>query len=416
MAFVGIETEIIILACVFGFIMAWGIGANDVANAFGTSVGSGAITLRTALLIACIFEFSGAYLAGGEVTDTIRKGIIDSEEFIGKSDVLVFGMMSALLAAGLWLFLASTLGWPVSTTHSIIGGIVGFSIIGLSFNAVNWQAVSSIATTWVLSPILSGVLAYFVFKSIKFLILDTENPFNNALKFSPIYLFFVGFIISMLTFLKGLKHVGIDLSFDEAILFSSLFAVGITIIGFLLLKTSNINKQKDASIESFFAILVIFTACAMAFAHGSNDVANAVGPLAAVVNTVSQNNSLDNEIAITSWILLLGSIAIVIGLLTYGFRVIGTVGKGITKITPSSGFAAELSAATIVVLSSSYGFPVSTTHTLVGAIIGIGLVNSSRNLDWSKVVQIFTGWIVTIPIGGILSILIFYIFKSIYSF
>ena len=416
MAFVGIETEIIILACVFGFIMAWGIGANDVANAFGTSVGSGAITLRTALLIACIFEFSGAYLAGGEVTDTIRKGIIDSEQFIGKSDVLVFGMMSALLAAGLWLFLASTLGWPVSTTHSIIGGIVGFSIIGLSFNAVNWQAVSSIATTWVLSPILSGVLAYFVFKSIKFLILDTENPFNNTLKFSPRYLFFVGVIISMLTFLKGLKHVGIDLDFAEAAFFSFLFAIGITIIGLLLLKTSNISKQKDASIESFFAILVIFTACAMAFAHGSNDVANAVGPLAAVVNTVSQNDSLNNEIAVTSWILLLGSIAIVIGLLTYGFRVIGTVGKGITKITPSSGFAAELSAATIVVLSSSYGFPVSTTHTLVGAIIGIGLVNSSRNLDWSNVVQIFSGWIVTIPVGGILSILIFYIFKSIYSF
>jgi|TARA_A200000113_G_scaffold159050_1_gene143769 PiT family inorganic phosphate transporter len=416
MAFVGIETEIIILACVFGFIMAWGIGANDVANAFGTSVGSGAITLRTALLIACIFEFSGAYLAGGEVTDTIRKGIIDSEQFIGKSDVLVFGMMSALLAAGLWLFLASTLGWPVSTTHSIIGGIVGFSIIGLSFNAVNWEAVSSIATTWVLSPILSGVLAFFVFKSIKFLILDTENPFSNTLKFSPIYLFFVGFVISMLTFLKGLKHVGIDLDFAEAAFFSFLFAIGITIIGLLLLKTSNISKQKDASIESFFAILVIFTACAMAFAHGSNDVANAVGPLAAVVNTVSQNDSLNNEIAVTSWILLLGSIAIVIGLLTYGFRVIGTVGKGITKITPSSGFAAELSAATIVVLSSSYGFPVSTTHTLVGAIIGIGLVNSSRNLDWSNVVQIFSGWIVTIPVGGILSILIFYIFKSIYSF
>ena len=396
--------------------MAWGIGANDVANAFGTSVGSGAITLRTALLIACIFEFSGAYLAGGEVTDTIRKGIIDSEQFIGKSDVLVFGMMSALLAAGLWLFLASTLGWPVSTTHSIIGGIVGFSIIGLSFNAVNWEAVSSIATTWVLSPILSGVLAFFVFKSIKFLILDTENPFSNTLKFSPIYLFFVGFVISMLTFLKGLKHVGIDLDFAEAAFFSFLFAIGITIIGLLLLKTSNISKQKDASIESFFAILVIFTACAMAFAHGSNDVANAVGPLAAVVNTVSQNDSLNNEIAVTSWILLLGSIAIVIGLLTYGFRVIGTVGKGITKITPSSGFAAELSAATIVVLSSSYGFPVSTTHTLVGAIIGIGLVNSSRNLDWSNVVQIFSGWIVTIPVGGILSILIFYIFKSIYSF
>ena len=208
MAFVGIETEIIILACVFGFIMAWGIGANDVANAFGTSVGSGAITLRTALLIACIFEFSGAYLAGGEVTDTIRKGIIDSEQFIGKSDVLVFGMMSALLAAGLWLFLASTLGWPVSTTHSIIGGIVGFSIIGLSFNAVNWEAVSSIATTWVLSPILSGVLAFFVFKSIKFLILDTENPFSNTLKFSPIYLFFCWFCNFHADLFKRIKTRG----------------------------------------------------------------------------------------------------------------------------------------------------------------------------------------------------------------
>ena len=200
------------------------------------------------------------------------------------------------------------MGWLVSSTHSIIGGIVGFSIIGLSFNAVNWEAVSSIATTWVLSPILSGVLAFFVFKSIKFLILDTENPFSNTLKFSPIYLFFVGVVISMLTFLKGLKHVGIDLDFAEAAFFSFLFAIGITIIGLLLLKTSNISKQKDASIESFFAILVIFTACAMAFAHGSNDVANAVGPLAAVVNTVSQNDSLNNEIAVTSWILLLLSL------------------------------------------------------------------------------------------------------------
>ena len=416
MAFVGIETEIIILACVFGFIMAWGIGANDVANAFGTSVGSGAITLRTALLIACIFEFAGAYLAGGEVTDTIRKGIIDAEEFTGKSDVLVFGMLSALLAAGTWLFLASALGWPVSTTHSIVGGIIGFSIIGLSFNAVNWQAVSSIATTWVLSPLLSGLLAYFVFKSIKFLILDTDNPFLNTLKYSPIYLFFVGFVISMLTFLKGLKHVGIDLNFEYAFLLSAAFGIMLTLVGIILLRASNIMKQKDANIESFFAILVIFTACAMAFAHGSNDVANAVGPLAAVINTVSVENSVNNQTSITSWILLLGSIGIIIGLLTMGFRVIGTVGKGITKITPSSGFAAELSAATIVVLSSSYGFPVSTTHTLIGAIIGIGLVRSSKSMDWSKVVQIFSGWIVTIPVGGFLSIIIFLIFKSIYSF
>ena len=172
MAFVGIETEIIILACVFGFIMAWGIGANDVANAFGTSVGSGAISLKTALLIACIFEFAGAFLAGGEVTDTIRKGIIESDQFTNNSDVLVFGMMSALLSAGIWLFVASALGWPVSTTHSIIGAIIGFTVVGLSFDAVNWQRVSEIGTTWILSPVFSALVAFVLFKSIRFLILD----------------------------------------------------------------------------------------------------------------------------------------------------------------------------------------------------------------------------------------------------
>ena len=416
MAFVGIETEIIILACVFGFIMAWGIGANDVANAFGTSVGSGAISLKTALLIACIFEFAGAFLAGGEVTDTIRKGIIDSDQFTNNSDVLVFGMMSALLSAGIWLFVASALGWPVSTTHSIIGAIIGFTVVGLSFDAVNWQSVSEIGTTWILSPVFSALVAFVLFKSIRFLILDSRDPFSNTMKFSPIYLFFMGFVIAMLTFTKGLKHVGLDFSFYESIIYSSLVGLVIVFAGILLLRSNKPGKDENMSIESFFGMLVIFTACSIAFAHGSNDVANAVGPLAAVINTVSYNSSVDSQTAVTTGVLLLGSVGIVIGLITFGYRVIGTVGKGITKITPSSAFAANLATAFVVILSSGYGFPVSTTHTLIGAVIGVGLVNSSKSLSWGKVGQIFSGWIITIPIGAILSILIFLVFKAIYSF
>ena len=416
MAFVGIETEIIILACVFGFIMAWGIGANDVANAFGTSVGSGAISLKTALLIACIFEFAGAFLAGGEVTDTIRKGIIDSDQFTNNSDVLVFGMMSALLSAGIWLFVASALGWPVSTTHSIIGAIIGFTVVGLSFDAVNWQRVSEIGTTWFLSPVFSALVAFVLFKSIRFLILDSKDPFSNTMKFSPIYLFFMGFVIAMLTFTKGLKHVGLDFSFYEAIIYSSLVGLVIVFAGIFLLRSNKPGKDENMSIESFFGMLVIFTACSIAFAHGSNDVANAVGPLAAVINTVSYNSSVDSQTAVTTGVLLLGSVGIVIGLITFGYRVIGTVGKGITKITPSSAFAANLATAFVVILSSGYGFPVSTTHTLIGAVIGVGLVNSSKSLSWGKVGQIFSGWIITIPIGAILSILIFLVFKAIYSF
>ena len=416
MAFVGIETEIIILACVFGFIMAWGIGANDVANAFGTSVGSGAISLKTALLIACIFEFAGAFLAGGEVTDTIRKGIIDSDQFTNNSDVLVFGMMSALLSAGIWLFVASALGWPVSTTHSIIGAIIGFTVVGLSFDAVNRQRVSEIGTTWILSPVFSALVAFVLFKSIRFLILDSRDPFSNTMKFSPIYLFFMGFVIAMLTFTKGLKHVGLDFSFYESIIYSSLVGLVIVFAGILLLRSNKPGKDENMSIESFFGMLVIFTACSIAFAHGSNDVANAVGPLAAVINTVSYNSSVDSQTAVTTGVLLLGSVGIVIGLITFGYRVIGTVGKGITKITPSSAFAANLATAFVVILSSGYGFPVSTTHTLIGAVIGVGLVNSSKSLSWGKVGQIFSGWIITIPIGAILSILIFLVFKAVYSF
>jgi PiT family inorganic phosphate transporter len=222
--------------CVFGFFMAWGIGANDVANAMGTSVGARALTLSQAILVACIFEFAGAYLAGGEVTSTIRKGIIDPELLADSPDLLVFGMMASLLAAGTWLLIASFKGWPVSTTHSIVGAIVGFAAVGISFDAVSWSKVSSIVSSWVVSPLMAGTISFLIFRSVQNLILNTEHPFDNAKKYVPFYMFFVGFVISMVTFLKGLKHVGLSLNFQESLIYSILIGVGISLLGSLFLR------------------------------------------------------------------------------------------------------------------------------------------------------------------------------------
>ena len=277
----------LITGCVFGFFMAWGIGANDVANAMGTSVGARALTLFQAILVACIFEFAGAYLAGGEVTSTIRKGIIDPNILSGSPDLLIYGMLSSLLAAGLWLLIASYYGWPVSTTHSIVGAIVGFAAVGISINAVEWNKVTTIASSWVVSPLLAGTISFLIFKSVQILILDTDDPFAKAKKYVPGYMFLVGFVIAMVTFLKGLKHVGFDLSFQQSIIFSTAFGIVIALLGIAFLRrVENVSKQRGDvvfdGVERVFAVLMVFTACAMAFAHGSNDVANAVGPLVCI--------------------------------------------------------------------------------------------------------------------------------------
>ena len=419
MAFVGIETEIIILACVFGFIMAWGIGANDVANAFGTSVGSGAISLKTALLIACIFEFAGAYLAGGEVTSTIRKGIIDPNLLQDTPDLLVFGMLAALLAAGTWLLIASSRGWPVSTTHSIVGAIVGFAAVGISVDAVSWSKVGSIVSSWVISPLMSGTIAFLIFISVQKLILNTDKPFENAKKYVPGYMFLVGFVIAMVTLLKGLKHIGLSLSFQESLTYSIVIGFVIAMIGtFFLRKIENTTQQRGDvtfdGVEKVFAVLMVFTACAMAFAHGSNDVANAVGPLAAIASVVQSGGEIAAKSSMPWWILLLGATGIVAGLATLGYKVIETVGRNITELTPSRGFAAELAAATTVVLASGTGLPISTTHTLVGAVLGVGLARGLSAVDFSVVGRIIVSWVVTLPVGAGLSIFFFFTLKGIF--
>ena len=411
---------LLIAGCIFGFFMAWGIGANDVANAMGPSVGAKALTLAQAILVACIFEFAGAYLAGGEVTSTIRKGIIDPVLLADSPELLVFGMMSSLLAAGVWLIIASFKGWPVSTTHSIVGAIVGFAAVGISVDSVSWSKVISIVSSWVISPILAGAISYLIFKSVQNLILNTEHPFDNAKKYVPGYIFLVGFIISMVTLLKGLTHVGLTLNFQESLIYSILIGVGIALLGSLILKRveNTYEKRGDVvfdGVEKVFGVLMVFTACAMAFAHGSNDVANAVGPLAAIVSVIQSGGEIASESTMPWWILLLGGVGIVLGLAMLGYRVIETVGRNITELTPSRGFAAVLAAAATVVLGSGTGLPLSTTHTLVGAVLGVGLARGISAIDLGVVGRIIISWVVTLPVGAGLSILFFFTLKGIFS-
>jgi len=413
---------LLILACIFGLFMAWGVGANDVANAMGTSVGSGALTIKQAIIIAMVFEFLGAYLAGGEVTSTIRKGIVDLDQLADTPELLVFGMMSALLAAGTWLLIASIKGWPVSTTHSIVGAIVGFAAVGISNDAVAWAKVGKIVASWVVSPVLAGTMSYILFRSVQNLILNTENPFANAKKYVPIYMFAVGFLMAMVTLLKGLKHVfkdmGFQLSFLESMGIAALIGIAVALLGVYLLskiKEDKTNSNRFASVESVFAVLMVFTACAMAFAHGSNDVANAVGPLAAIASVISTGGEVAAKSVMPSWILLLGGAGIVVGLATYGWKVIATIGKKITELTPSRGFAAELAAAGTVVLASGTGLPVSTTHTLVGAVLGVGLARGIGALNLGVIGTIFMSWVITLPAGAGLAIVFFYFFKGVFG-
>jgi PiT family inorganic phosphate transporter len=413
-------TFFLVVACVFGFFMAWGIGANDVANAMGTSVGTRALTLFQAILVACVFEFAGAYLAGGEVTSTIRKDIIDPTILSGSPDLLVYGMLASLLAAGTWLFIASYNGWPVSTTHSIVGAIVGFAAVGISIDSVNWSVVTIIASSWVVSPFVAGSLSFLLFKSVQALILNSGDPFINAKKYVPGYMFLVGFIIAMVTSLKGLKHVGLDFSFQESLISSLVVGLAVAILGVAFLRNiKDIPKPKGDrvfdGVERIFAVLMVITACAMAFAHGSNDVANAIGPLAAVVSIVQTGGEITAKSSLPWWILLLGGLGIVAGLMMLGYRVIETVGKNITELTPSRGFAATLAAATTVVLASGTGIPISTTHALVGAVLGVGLARGISSVNAGVVGRIIISWIITLPVGAGLSVVFFYVFKSIFS-
>jgi len=411
---------LLILACVFGFFMAWGIGANDVANAVGTSVGSKALSIRNAIIIAAIFESLGAILAGGQVADTIRSGIIDPSMFSANPEVLVYGMLASLLAAGTWLLLASCFGWPVSTTHSIVGAIIGFGLLKLGADAVAWNVVGQIVASWVITPVVAGIIGYLCFASLMRLILNKSDPLKYAKRYLPYYIFFIALVISLVTVLKGLKHLNLMLDFKLSVILSIGVSLFVMFVGTISLRHLNqrdiIGLKKRKQLERIFAVLLVFSACATAFAHGSNDIANAIGPLAAIVNIVRSGGDVTANYPLPIWILFFGAVGVLTGLATYGYKVIATIGTGITELTPSRGFAASLATASTVVIASGIGVPISTTHTLVGAILGVGFARGIYAINLSMIRNIFVSWLITIPAGAIFAMVYYRIISGLFAF
>lgn len=407
---------ILISAAMLGFFAAYGVGANDVANAMGTSVGSKVLTIKQAVLIAAIFEFLGAFLAGGGVTQTIRKGVIDPALFDANLEILIYGMISALFAAGTWLLIASLRGWPVSTTHTIVGAIVGFGIYALGFDKINWSVVSNIGLSWITSPLSSAIVAALFYYICKELILKENTKYRLII--INFFVFLAGFAIALITVTKGLKNIfkqqDLILTFGDSAFYSAIAALVFTGIFYIFSRARLSNTS--GSQESQFAYLMVFTSCAVAFAHGSNDVANAIGPLAAIHQATNQilGNAVSPDTPL--WILFLGAAGIVIGLATLGYRVMKTIGEKIVKLTPSKGFAAQLAAALTVVLASQLDMPVSTTHTLVGAVIGIGLVEGISTINVKSVNSIFLSWVITLPAGALLSIIFLEIFLNLFTY
>jgi PiT family inorganic phosphate transporter len=422
--------DIIIIAIIslLGLYMAWNIGANDVANSMADAVGSGALSVKQAVIAAGICEFAGAVLVGSHVTDTIRKGIVDPSALASMpgmlegepAALLVIGMSAALISAAIWLNFATWTGMPVSTTHSIVGAVAGFGIVAAGIGSVNWGKMGQIVASWFISPLAGGLMAFILFKIISKTILGQEKPVKAAIKITPYIVFFLAMVVTLATIYKGFKHVlkGVDWLTDTHTLF---IALAISVISTI---ASRIHVRKKLSgkdilplpaqleqVEEVYVPLVIISSCAVAFAHGANDVANSVGPLAAVAN-ILKTGSVEMNVPVPMWILVLGGIGIVIGLGTYGYRVMATVGTKITEITPTRGVAADIAATATVLVCTRMKLPVSTTHTLVGAIMGIGLARGLSGIDSRIAKKIFKSWIITVPAAAILCIALFLIGRA----
>lgn len=466
------ELEVIlkILVLVIGFYMAWNIGANDVSNAMGTSVGSGALTLRRAVIIAAIFEFSGAFFVGSNVSETVQRGLIDTDMFITEPIILILGMSAALFGTSIWLQVASYFGWPVSTTHAIVGAILGFGCVVGGVDAVQWGETGAIALSWVISPLASAIVSYFIFTVLQKNILYAMNPIEATKKLMPFLVFIVFSTFTLCLLFNGLENLHLSISSSKALgiaFIVGLVASGISYlfmrkisqpdtanrppslyspqavvslekaikhlqrvhavsddavhdkVGSLLSEVRTLSKQlhKETgfadrtsdyhTVEKMFVYLQILTACYVAFSHGANDVANAIGPVAAVLDVI-KNGTISNAATIPSWLLVFGGLGIVIGLATWGWRVIQTIGKKITELTPTRGFSAEFGAATTILIASKLGLPISTTHCLVGAVLGVGLAKGIRALNLNVLRDIALSWVITIPASALMSIAIFY--------
>jgi len=403
---------LIISAVVIAAYMAWNIGANDVANSMGCAVGSKALTIFWAVVLAGICNFCGAVLVGGHVTDTVRKGIIDTQAFTDNPLILAQGMVCAILAAALWLNVASYFGMPVSTTHSIVGAIVGFGILSAGLGYIHWAKLGQIVASWFISPLAGGAMAFIIFKLISRHILSSEKPTMAARKGIPVCVFVVFTTIILAIIYKGLKNLHLDLSAPSAIALSILGGLSAAGVSTLLVRRNrNCNDelpldQQLMQVEKTFAVLVIISSCTVAFAHGANDVANAIGPLAAVAEII-KTNSIPGKVPVSTWFLVLGGFGITTGLATFGYRVMRLVGTKVTEITPSRGVAADLAGMVTVLACSKMGLPISTTHTLVGAIIGVGLARGITAIDRKVVGSIFVSWLATVPIAAVLTVVLY---------
>ncbi|MGK5594331.1 MAG: inorganic phosphate transporter [Parachlamydiaceae bacterium] len=470
------DSILVFIILIAGFYMAWNIGANDVANAMGTSVGSGALRLKQAIILAAILEFCGAFYFGSHVSETIQSGILNSDYFATNPRTLVLGMLAALIGTGLWLQIASYFGWPISATHTIIGALVGFGILNDATQAIYWNQVYSIAISWVLSPFLGGLISFSLFTYLRKRIFYNKAPLESAKQTMPQITFLV---MAMLSFIL-LQGIG-NQSLNENILLLTLVCGSVGFLSFIgasyIVKKQTLNtkvfrpsshfspelsiqleKAKKAlsrahslsqgemtsqissilddlnrtsaslinpeeyektseefsTIEKMFAWLQIVSACLMAFSHGANDVANAIGPVSASI-TILQTGLTAVKADVPSWALALGGLGIVIGLASWGWRVIETVGKKITELTPTRGFAAEFGAAFTVLIASRLGLPISTTHTLIGAVIGVGLARGIGALNLGMMRDIVASWVITVPAGAIMAILVFILLAPLFG-
>ena len=407
-------TIVLIAGIIIALYMAWNIGANDVANSMGTSVGSGALTLKGAIIVAGIFEFLGAVLVGKHVTNTIAKGIVSPTAL--SSQIILMGMISALLGAALWVTMSTYLGLPVSTTHSIVGAVMGFVMV-INISLIHWDVVANIAASWVISPLSGALIAFLIFFTLKKTVLGKEDPIKEAKIVAPFFIFLTAAIITMSVIYKGLKNLNFDLSIWPALEISALAGFVASIIGYFFLRRYHAKYRNDVDkyekLEKFFAYLQVMTAASVAFAHGANDVANAVGPLVVIVDIVS-GVGVGAKVAIPLWVLALGGFGIVLGISTWGYRVIYTIGKKITEVTPTRGFSAELATAFTVLVFSKLGMPISTSHVIVGSVLGVGFARGIATVDYRVVKNIIYAWLLTLPGAMALSGGIFLLIKMIW--
>ena len=466
---------LITIVLLVGFYMAWSIGANDVANAMGTSVGSKALTLRKAVIIAAILEFSGAFFLGSRVSETMQQGLVDPQMFAQDPYTFMYGMLAALLATAIWLQVASYFGWPVSTTHAIVGAVLGFGLIIGGASTIHWNIVGAVAASWVISPVLSGIISFLIFFILQRTILYSFHPIKMSRRLIPILIFFVFMTFTLSLTFHGLNHIGFNPTFIEALLLSigvGFIALLVSIVLLRRVKKTKRAEQKEQeaqfgqvismqkalkhlqrvklssdgpakeevaklldqtatltkelrkksglytpssryqNVESMFAYLQILSAAFVAFAHGANDVANAIGPVDAVLE-VARTGVINLQKTTPAWLLALGGAGIVVGLATWGWRVIETVGKKITHLTPTRGFSAEFGAALTILLASKLGLPVSTTHCIVGSVLGVGLARGLSAINLRILRDIGLSWLITIPASAIVCVLFYYIINSI---